>query len=334
MVEGADELYVAAQEHTVAEHVARHVPDTDDGEVLVLDVLAELPEVAAHRLPGSPRRYPHLLVVVADGATRGEGVAEPEAVLGREAVGDVREGRRALVRRDDEVGVVIVVARNVGRRDDLVARDIVRNIQHATDQGLVTGYDLLLQGLAASFCGRALHHETTLRPDGDYHGVLHRLGLHEAEDLGPEVLAPVRPADPAAGDLSAAQVYPLGARGVDEDLEAGQWQRQARDPLGVELEREVRFGIPIRRALVVVRPQRSQGDVEERAQDAVLVQAHDLLEGFLDLSLQPPALRLSCVLARRIETCLEEIHDEPGYVVVVDEGVFHVVLGERRARLA
>ena len=119
---------VAAQEHAVAEHVARHVPDTDDGEVLALDVLAELPEVAAHRLPGAPRGDPHLLVVVADGATRGEGVAEPEAVLGREAVGDVRERRRALVRRDDEVRVVIVVARNVWRRDDLVARDVVRNI--------------------------------------------------------------------------------------------------------------------------------------------------------------------------------------------------------------
>ena len=28
VVEGADELYVAGQEHAVAEHVARHVPDT------------------------------------------------------------------------------------------------------------------------------------------------------------------------------------------------------------------------------------------------------------------------------------------------------------------
>src|SRR5215217_4829215 len=120
VVEGAHELYVTAQEHAVAEHVTRHVPDTNDGKVLGLDVLAEFAEVTANRLPGSPRRYTHLLVVVADGAAGGEGVAEPEAVLGREFVSYVREGRRALVCCDDEVGVVIVVARDVGRYDLLV----------------------------------------------------------------------------------------------------------------------------------------------------------------------------------------------------------------------
>ena len=242
------------REHAVAEHVARHVPDADHGEVLVLDVLAELPEVAAHRLPGATRCDPHLLVVVADGAAGGESVAEPEAVLGREAVGDVRERRRALVRRHDEVRVVVVVARHVGRRDDLVSRDIVRDVEHAPDQGLVTGDDLLLEGFAPSFCRRAFHDEAALRPDGDYHGVLHGLGLHEAEDLGPEVLAPVGPADAAAGDRAAAQVHALGAGGVDEDLEAGQRQREARDLRRVELEGEVRLRVPIRRALVIVRP--------------------------------------------------------------------------------
>src|SRR5215218_8504008 len=205
VVEGAEELYVAAQEHAVAENVAGHVPDADDRKVLVLDVAAELPEVTAHGLPGP----------------RGESVAEPEVVFGRDAVGDVREGRRAFVRSDDEVGVIIVVARNVGRRDDLVARDIVRYVQHAPDQGLVAGDYLLLEGLAAASLGRAFDYEAALRPDGDYYSVLHRLGLHQAENLGPEVLAPVRPADSAAGDLPAAQVDTLRTRGVDEDLEAG-----------------------------------------------------------------------------------------------------------------
>src|SRR5215207_2702372 len=48
VVEGAHESYVTAQEHAIAEYVTRHVPDTDDGEVLCLDVLAELAEVPAH----------------------------------------------------------------------------------------------------------------------------------------------------------------------------------------------------------------------------------------------------------------------------------------------
>src|SRR5215218_196704 len=40
VVEGADELYVAAEEHPVAEYVPRHIPDTEHRKVLVLDVAA------------------------------------------------------------------------------------------------------------------------------------------------------------------------------------------------------------------------------------------------------------------------------------------------------
>ena len=89
-----------------------------------LDVDPELAEVALDRLPGAARGDPHLLVVVAGGAARGERVAEPEAVLDRDRVRDVREGRRALVGGDDEVRIVLVVAHDVGRRHDLAARDL------------------------------------------------------------------------------------------------------------------------------------------------------------------------------------------------------------------
>ena len=102
---------------------------------------------------------------------------------------------------------------------------------------LEEGDDLLLQGFAASFCGRAFHHETTLRPDGDYHGVLHRLGLHEAEI---SVLKSSRPSDqriPPRATSSAAQVSPR-ERESDEDLERKAMAAAVRpDPLGVELER-------------------------------------------------------------------------------------------------
>ena len=78
-----------------------------------LDVDAELAEVALDRLPRAARGDAHLLVVVAGRAAGGEGVAEPEAVLGRDRVRDVGERRRALVGGDDEVRVV---ARRSGRR--------------------------------------------------------------------------------------------------------------------------------------------------------------------------------------------------------------------------
>ena len=79
-------------------------------EILRLRVDAEFAEVTLDAFPAAPRRDAHLLVVVARRAAGREGVAEPEAVLRGERVGDVGEGRRALVGRDDEVGIVRVVA--------------------------------------------------------------------------------------------------------------------------------------------------------------------------------------------------------------------------------
>ena len=61
----------------------------------------------------------HALVVVADRTAGGERVAEPEAVLAGDAVGDVGERRRALVGGDDEIRIVGVVAHDVVRRHDL-----------------------------------------------------------------------------------------------------------------------------------------------------------------------------------------------------------------------
>jgi hypothetical protein len=44
------------------------------------------------------------------------------------------------------------------------------------------------------------------------HRVLDQLRLHQAEDLGAEIVAPVGPAQAAAGDRAAAQVDALDAR--------------------------------------------------------------------------------------------------------------------------
>ena len=53
VVEGRDQVDLARQQHAVAEHVARHVADADDGERARVDVAAELAEVPLAR---SPRR--------------------------------------------------------------------------------------------------------------------------------------------------------------------------------------------------------------------------------------------------------------------------------------
>jgi hypothetical protein len=78
-------------------------------------------------------------VVVADRAARGEGVAQPEAVLGAIAVGDVGEGRGALVGGDHQVGVVAVVAHHVAAAAPLRIDEVVGDVEQAVDEHAVAG---------------------------------------------------------------------------------------------------------------------------------------------------------------------------------------------------
>jgi hypothetical protein len=111
MIERGHQLDLAREQHAVAEHVAGHVADSSHRERLALNVAAELAKVALDALPGAARGDRHLLVVIAGGTAGGKGIAQPEAVFGRDGVGDVGEGRRALVGRDYQVGIIAIQAR-------------------------------------------------------------------------------------------------------------------------------------------------------------------------------------------------------------------------------
>ena len=82
---------------------------------------------------------------------------------------------------------------------------------------------------------RLLDDEAALGADRDDDGVLHRLRLDQAEDLGAEVLAAVRPPQAAAGHEPEPQVHALDPRRVHEDLEPGPRQRQFVDQPGLSL---------------------------------------------------------------------------------------------------
>ena len=204
MVERAQELDVARQQHAVAEHVTRHVADPDHREIGCMSVEAQLAEVALDRLPGAAGGDAHPLVVVPLRAAGGERVTEPEAVVGGDAVGDIGERGRSLVGGDDEVRVVLVVADHLRRRNDLAADDVVCQIEQAAQKRPITGDDLLLERLAATLHRWALDHEAALRANRNDQRVLDHLRLHQAQDLGAEVLAPVRPAQATARHLAAA----------------------------------------------------------------------------------------------------------------------------------
>ena len=85
-----------------------------------------------------------------------------------------------------------------------------------------------------------LAHEAALGPGRDDDRVLHLLGLGQPQDLGAEVLPPVRPAQPATGHGREPQVHGLQPRRVDERLEPRPWVGQFRHGGGIQLEHQVR----------------------------------------------------------------------------------------------
>ena len=149
VVERAHKPDMPREQHAVAEHVTSHVTDADDGEVGLLRVEAELPEVPLDRFPRPARGDSHPLVVIALRPSRSERVAEPEPVLERDCIGDVGECRGALVGCDHQVGIVAVVAHDRGRRRDQPILEVVRHVEQPADEDPVAGDALFLNRLPA-----------------------------------------------------------------------------------------------------------------------------------------------------------------------------------------
>ena len=217
VIEGRDQPDVRRLQHAVAEYVPCHVADAGDREILGLNVDADLAEVPFHAFPRAARRDRHLLMVVSGRAARGERVAEPEAVLLRDGIGDVGESRSTLVGCDHQVGVVLVVADHHGGSRDLVVDDVVGYIQKTPDQRLIARDHFSL--LCFALGRHALDDESAFGPHRNDDRVLHLLCLHEPEHFGAEILAPIRPANAAARNISHAQVHAFHARREYEDLE-------------------------------------------------------------------------------------------------------------------
>ncbi|MDQ1092969.1 hypothetical protein QE400_002382 [Xanthomonas sacchari] len=373
VVERGQQADVARQQHAVAEHVAGHVADAHAGEVLVLAVAAQRAEVALDRLPGAARGDAHALVVVADRAAGGERVAEPEAMGQRQAVGDVGERGGALVGGDHQVRVVLVVAHHLRRRHDLAADDVVGDVQQALDEQLVAGDALGQHRVAVAADRRALAEEAALGADRHDHRVLDHLRLDQAQHLGAEVLAPVGPAQAAARHRAEAQVHAFHARAVHEDLAVRARLGQVRHLGRIQLEADAVAQPAIGGALVVAGAQGRLDHALEAAQDAVLVEAGDLVEQLQQRGRDRVQLRLAAAAARvdhrlqhlqrggvavgqqaqlcrqrglalgdlrlalaaggRIEARLEQFHQQPRQQRIAVAGLFDVGLRERHAGL-
>ena len=108
MIEGSNQAGLLREHHAVAEHVTRHITNTDGGEFLRLAVMAHLRKVALDGLPRAAGGNAHRLVVVPDRAAGCERIAQPEPVLGANSVRGIGECGGSLIGGDHQVVVVPV----------------------------------------------------------------------------------------------------------------------------------------------------------------------------------------------------------------------------------
>ena len=336
VVEGSDHLQLVRQQQAIAEHVTGHVADADHRGQILLDVDALLAEMPLHRDPAALGGNAHALVVVAGRTARGERVAQPEAVVQGNTVGDIGEGRRALVSRHHQVGVVGVVAYHVARRHDLTILEVVGDIQQATDENAVAG-DALCQYLITVAAHRHLaRDEAALGAHRHNHRILHLLRLDQTQHLGAVVFLAVGPAQTTTGHVAKAQVYALDARAVDEDFELGHWSRNVGNRAGVELEAEVWLGLTTGIGLIEVGAQGGLDQIQIAPEDAVLVEHRDIVQRGENGLLQLLLLGFQVVageLAGQVETGLEQTHQLAGDVGMVDQRAGDVAVIEAQTDL-
>src|ERR1019366_3829368 len=248
-------------------------------------------------------------------------------------IGDVRKRRGALVRSDHQIGIVAVVADDIDRGDDFVVDDVVGDVQQASDQRLIARDDFRLLRLAVGYAW-AFDHETAFGAYRNDDGILYLLRLHQSENLGAEIFAPIGPADAAASDVSHPQVHAFHARREYEHLEQGLGQRQLAQFLAFHLEGQIvlelaRLGRPVR-----IGAYRGGQGVPQGTQNAVLVRTRHFLQPYANALVEP---RERAAPARRgqprVEARHEKIGEGAGQSRVVDQHLRDVALAEGQARL-
>ena len=159
-----------------------------------------------------------------------------------------------------------------------------------------------MYGFPRSSLCQPLRHKAALGTDRHDNGVLHLLRLDQSEDLGAEVLWPIRPADAAARDLAEAQMHPLDPGRVHENFVERARGGHTLERTAPELQRDEMFRQPIGVDLIEIGAKGGLHRVDEAAQDAILIEAFDLpqrgFDGCDDLGLACLALVRRLIGAR------------------------------------
>ncbi len=210
---------------------------------------------------------------------------------------------------------------DTGGVDHCSVDDVVGHVEQPADERHVGRLHEIAEGL--TLARQPTHHEAAFGARGHDDRVLGDLGLQQPEHLCPVVLTPIGPADPTAGHHASTQVYALDVRCIHEDLVERLRVGNVGDARGAELYAERGPPRP-----VCVRPLRGEDQLEEPAQDAVLVERADGIEVVADGGHDRV---LVAATAHRVEPLLEQPHQPRCDVGMLHERVVHVLDGERRA---
>ena len=323
VVEGSHQPGFVRAQQAVAEHVSGHIPNANGGEFIGRRVDPQFPEVPLHRHPGALGGDAHFLVIVTVAAPRGEGIAHPEAILGRQAVGNVREGGGTLVGGHHQVMVVLVMTDEPIRRPDLAVHQVVGNIQQPPDKALVGFHPLLVKGIAVRGIRQLLGDKSPLGPHRHDDGILHLLGFDQAEDFGAVVLETVRPAQAAPGHAATPQMHAFHPGRVDKDLEHRHGQWHIGNAGRVELQGDVVLGLVLIE-LEVVGAQGCLHQLQVQPQHPVFAEIFNAVQFGGEFNLQfllaRHALGVTAVPVR-IEPDLEEFQQQPRQLHMIDQRV-------------
>ena len=84
------------------------------------------------------------------------------AVLDGNTIGDVGERRRALIGGNDQIRIIVIAPDGIFRRHDFRILDVVGDIQHSGNEGLVACDALFYESFASTARRRLFDYETAL----------------------------------------------------------------------------------------------------------------------------------------------------------------------------
>ncbi len=96
------------QQHTITEHVTGHITNSNTGEISGLAIDTNFAEVPFYCFPAATGRDAHFLMVIAVRTAGGKGIAQPETVIFRDTIRNIREGRRTFVGRNNQVRIIFI----------------------------------------------------------------------------------------------------------------------------------------------------------------------------------------------------------------------------------